>query len=111
MLASAHSERGKAWGGAAGVRGEESGTYDPLPEALHDCGHARKARLSGAEVLRKRASEGEAGLEAVYRRFATQERQWRLACRRTHDIAGGRESVELRSTWRLDACGHRWWLV
>jgi hypothetical protein len=61
MLASAHRERGKARGGAAGVQGGESETYDPLPKALHDCGHARNPRAP-----------------------------MRLLYRRTHDIAGKR---------------------
>jgi hypothetical protein len=67
MLASAHPERGKAGGGAAGVRGEEPGTYDPLPKAFHDCGHARKARLS----VRRSCGDGRPN--------------WRLASRRAID--------------------------
>lgn len=88
---------------------EETETYDPLPETLHDCAGALKARSSAAEVSAETGSEIEAGLwaciEGGRNPRAPMGCRKRSAGRGNDDWAG----VQVRSTWRTRG-RVRWWM-
>lgn len=103
-----------AWRGVRGGAEVESGvqgaTYDPLPEALHDCGHMRKCTSSAAEVLRRRSDRTGAGPRSEEICSGTNSANGKQQ-RHAHTISGGQEGGRLRPTWRRNACGKRWLLV